>query len=427
MTFVWIVAMEPTLEKFSSEITAPSNVANPRAKHDAADNDTIVIQNRTETATTQMNFMRQSNYFEVSHPEQEPVLTLLVMLSGEFGNNMIKIICAWGTAREAQERFGLTTRLVFHQQVGRRGKPRGKAVRATHDLQNCIKLPTYIRTGDFALGKRLVDEGYFQEIPETIFGSGEYKFDLEILNEYLSNHPELMLDEMSNSTIAENGSKVPRLMVRIRSMEIYRVVDTLYDELRATFAFDDEACCGKTLEHPPAEDESVLHLRNFAMEMRESLRKQKGFQQLDKERIATEVLGHLQDGDKIALAGRALEKDAANNSTEAYGIVKSIQAKNLTVRFSPGESGMEDFCFLKNAKKELIGSSKSTFAQMAAYLAGPSLKMARLYQFVTDELANSPELTTLQRQVGQETWTHPELRSRIRFEEYFPKTSNTTR
>ena len=226
----------------------------------------------------------------------------------------------------------------------------------------------------------------------------------------------------NNNNATRNRRIVPRLMVLVNNLVVYPIVNEFYDDIRKTFVFNEQACCGKTFEGPPGEDESVLHLRNFATEMKESSRKRLGFEELGSSRLVSEVLGHLKDGDKLALVGRGLESDAQNNKTEAYEIVKALASKNLTLRFAPsGNNGVEDFCFLTHTRKELIGSSKSTYMALAAYLAAPGLERARMYQFVTPRVAHrggGSSLEIFRATVGF-NWTHPELRSRVQFEEYF--------
>jgi len=160
-------------------------------------------------------------------------------------------------------------------------------------------------------------------------------------------------------------------MVQVSSMNIFPIVNEFYDAIRENFVFDDEKCCGETLDNPPGVDESVLHYRNFATEMDESTRNYMGFRNLDVSRLLSEVLGHLKEGDKIAIAGRNLESDSQKNGTEAQGLISALKAKNLTVRFAPGPDAMADFCFLKQTRKELIGTSKSTYLQLAAYMGVP--------------------------------------------------------
>lgn len=365
----------------------------------------------------------------------KPVLTILVMLSGEFGNNMFKIIRGWGVSRLAEQEFGLKTRLVFSQQrIRGKGKVIQKAIKTAKELERCFVVapPLLFRADEFRLGNRLLHEKYFREIHE-IPGSNftlsdgsstiqDLRDNLKMLSDHLSNHRELIADDenLRNAAI-ENGSIVPRLMVRVDSLKVYSVVNEFYDDIRKTFVFNEQQCCGETLNQPPNFDETVLHLRNYATEIRKQrIRLAHGFEELDSERLSSEVLGHLKGGDKIALAGRNLKSDAKKNSTEVYRIVSALEAKNLTVRYTPGTSGAEDFCFLTRTKKELIGTPVSTYLELAAFLAGPSLELTRLYQYVPSQVSEGygSKLESFRKSVGA-NWTNPELRSRIRFEEYF--------
>mmetsp|Transcript_21596 Transcript_21596/g.60286 ORF Transcript_21596/g.60286 Transcript_21596/m.60286 type:complete len:82 (-) Transcript_21596:133-378(-) len=80
---------------------------------------------------------------------------------------------------------------------------------------------------------------------------------------------------------------------------------------------------------------------------------------------------------------------------------------------------MEIFCFLKRARKELVGNARSTYLKLAAYLGGPSLKLFRMYQYVTPNIeAGFRVRDFFEKSVGPNR-THPELAARIRFEEYF--------
>ena len=151
--------------------------------------------------------------------------------------------------------------------------------------------------------------------------------------------------------------------------------------------------------------------------MKLSRRKSLGFEELDPKRIAYELFGNLNAGDKIAIAGRNIPQDFKKNNTDVYRLVQELEGRNLTVRFAPGNSPMEDFCFLKRAKKELVGTYKSSFVKLASYLGGPSIKLTRLYQYTTFQSSKSDSgLTEHLKQFGN--WTHPELLSRIKFEFY---------
>jgi hypothetical protein len=390
---------------------------------------------------------------------QAPVLTLLVMLSGEFGNNLFKIFRGFAISRLALREFGLATRIVLaEQRRGGTGRVYGKARRTTAQLKACFVTPDFGAVR-FGLGNRLLDDNYFHEIkiPNSTFTLSDKRSSIQNLTDhlgelhnYLRDHPELFAendntsssnnnndddndnDNDNNNTSSSNDSNndngdndPPRLMVRVDSLMVYPVINEFYDDIRNEFVFDDANCCGKTLEEPPEPDESVLHLRNYATEMKESRRNSLGFSELPGHRLVDDVLGHLQQGDKLALTGRNLENDSRNNETEAYELIRALRAKNLTLRFSPGSSGMEDFCFLKSAQKELIGTSKSTYLALAAYLANDNMTVARMYQYVTPSIP-ATSLGAFRETVG-DNWTHPQLQSRIRFEEYYPPFRRTLR
>ena len=204
---------------------------------------------------------------------------------------------------------------------------------------------------------------------------------------------------------------------------IYSIVDEFYDLMRATFLFDDAKCCGSTLDHPPRPHETVLHLRNYATELPKKDRWKGGYQELSTEQLVTKLLGHLRKGDELAIAGRKLAHDAQIEGTEAYNPPADNDA-------------MADFCFLRHTRKELIGTTKSTYLQLAAYLGKHSEATARMYQYVPPDMlkrvaqavaVGGPKqrqtqnlrcLERFQTSVGKH-WNHPELKARISLEEYY--------
>ena len=77
-----------------------------------------------------------------------------------------------------------------------------------------------------------------------------------------------------------------------------------------------------------------------------------------------------------------------------------------------GQTGMEDFCFLANAQKEMVGSVVSTFARWAALLG--SAKRAQLYIHDTIGLRKMIDHLVLFTVLGMH-WTNPKLKGRILF------------
>jgi hypothetical protein len=110
------------------------------------------------------------------------------------------------------------------------------------------------------------------------------------------------------------------------------------------------------------------HFRNFYTEVKLAL--EKGFEELNPNRTANELFGHLQPGDKVAITTRF-----HNAVTQAY--VQQLQLRGLQVRTITGQSSEQDFCFLTKARKELVGNLVSTFTMFAGILG--NAKIARLY------------------------------------------------
>jgi hypothetical protein len=148
------------------------------------------------------------------------------------------------------------------------------------------------------------------------------------------------------------------------------------------------------------------HFRNFHTELPRA--KKLGFEELNPNRTAEELFGHLQPGDKVAITTRF-------NNAVAQVYVKQLQQRGLQVRTITGQSSVQDFCFLMKARKELVGSRDSSFTRWAAVLG--DAKRARLYI-----LDNSLQ----QRKGGAArlivNWTHPYLKSRILYEIYDTQT-----
>jgi hypothetical protein len=110
------------------------------------------------------------------------------------------------------------------------------------------------------------------------------------------------------------------------------------------------------------------HFRNFHTELKRAVGL--GFEELNPNRTADELFGHLQPGDKVAITTRF------NNAvTKLY--VQQLERRGLKVRTITGQSAVQDFCFLIKAEKELVGNLVSTFTLWAAVLG--NAKIARLY------------------------------------------------
>ena len=74
-----------------------------------------------------------------------------------------------------------------------------------------------------------------------------------------------------------------------------------------------------------------------------------GFVELSPHQIAHDLFGHLKPGEKVAITGRFV------TSGRISEVVTALESRGLIVRQIAGEDPMSDFCFLKSAKKKLVG------------------------------------------------------------------------
>jgi hypothetical protein len=148
------------------------------------------------------------------------------------------------------------------------------------------------------------------------------------------------------------------------------------------------------------------HFRNFITELPKRW-KSKGFEELSPNRTANELFPHLQPGAKVAIVSRF-----QTPHTLAY--VDAFQERGLQVRTITKATGVQDFCFLLKTKRELAGSTRSTYCFWAALLGNATTNW--LYSIAStskypNHLGNNNESSSL----FQYNWTHPEIRSRVRF------------
>jgi hypothetical protein len=156
---------------------------------------------------------------------------------------------------------------------------------------------------------------------------------------------------------------------------------------------------------------NVQHFRNFVTEVgRRGVNLYGEFQESSPNQTASQLFGHLQPGEKVAITSRYL-----NDLTLDY--VRALEQRGLQGRvISNNQTGLEDFCFLKRAQKEMVGSSMSTFARWAAILGNAQ----RVQLYVTD----APGMWMKKKRKFSKpissillddnfTWTNPKVLSRI--------------
>ena len=129
-----------------------------------------------------------------------------------------------------------------------------------------------------------------------------------------------------------------------------------------------------------------------------------GFEEMGPNQTARDLFGHLKPGDKVAILSRFPQ------TPHEEQFIQALERQGLQVRYIQGQTGVQDFCFLMNAQKELVGPGMSTYFFWAAIL-GNATKV-RSYWLDTPE--------TRARNGGtyrvEYEWKNQELRDRFTFE-----------
>jgi len=141
--------------------------------------------------------------------------------------------------------------------------------------------------------------------------------------------------------------------------------------LASYLAFDtnDTLCC----DNMPAEDEHVFHFRSFKADLRDPRKLFGwGFAELRPEPAAELLAGTLARGSKVVIvSGRAV-----GNRTDMYR--EAFERRGFATREAPGQSGLQDFCFLSHVRASFWGVQKSTYATWST-LTNMHLRNATLY------------------------------------------------
>jgi hypothetical protein len=250
-------------------------------------NGTVAIATTTTTTTTVTTTTTAAIAIasEKNVSSQNATITFLVQLSGEFGNNLQKIIRGWGVAKLAYEEFGIKSHIVYQEQPGRKqGSVILKAKKTTQMIQKCFMKPNF-ENANFQLGNDIINvqPNYFNEIikhdksisftvSDAYQSTDDIRNNLSILSNYIKKNPQVLLEQQNlNETIYEkenyNGFDwtvsssplpgIPKGMVPVSSLKEYIFVNEYYDSMLKTFIFNDEECCGDDTNYP-YEDESVL-------------------------------------------------------------------------------------------------------------------------------------------------------------------------
>jgi hypothetical protein len=400
-----------------SWVKPPFNALKPAMSHEASKS-TIARDgiNQSSTFFGDLHTANHSNWIR-EEPTTERTgagasllnrsISIVVQLSGEMGNHLQKIAFGRAIQNILQDRYGLDSHLVLqHQQRG------GKWVSAMQDVTQCFP---NLRDYDFELGNSVEFTKRLQQQQEWLGNDNASKLILPNLVSSASVDDGLaylvsLQRKNITSSISNVGSNanISLPFVYAQSFVDFEYIERYNSDLRALFWFDEAACC-QEVPHP---DESVFHFRNYLAEMPRK-GKQKGFEELNPNQTALELFGHLKRGDGVAMTSRV-----NNQAAQAY--VQAFQARGLSVRMVTNQTGVQDFCFLAKAQKELAGMARSTFLVWAAILGNATTNW--LYSI---DSQNTRKALGEEALVGHDWRTKGgDLQRRIRFVHFTPRTGN---
>lgn len=288
--------------------------------------------------------------------------TILLQLSGEFGNHLHKLALAKALQWMAQDEYGLDLKLVLKHQ------DHPKWLSARKDLQKCF---ASLRPLHFKEGNNKAYES--QKLQQKMQG-----WDLELhghdrssltnvldrLQDVLKKNKELSHEETTAKD--QRIIEIPMLppVIWIDQMVGWEILDEYRDRLvEWLLPIDSVSCCGDDDDHTsnaPYPDETVFHFRNFVTEL-QGATQELGFEELSPFQTAHELLGHVPPGNKVAITTRF-----DNEVTQGY--VQALKDRGVQVRVMAGQSATQDFCFLSRTQHQLVGGQRSTFFVWAAYL-----------------------------------------------------------
>lgn len=256
--------------------------------------------NHHNTTTTSDTTTTNNNNTNTTLPTTPTTITLLVGLSGEFGNHLQKIIHGWGVAKLLYDEYQIQSHIVYQLQarVKKKGKKKnyqvlGKARTTVKQLKQCFLHPNFQQI-DFDLGNDLYykhedNHPYFHELGDElnfITSRKENRYhtftDVRTMAQHVATALASSLGAMAKTTMTMtttpvryeqdtryNGTawmfgasssparSIPQPMIKVASLQEIIFMDQYYQDLASTFVFNDEACCGGP-ENVPDDDESVF-------------------------------------------------------------------------------------------------------------------------------------------------------------------------
>ncbi|CAB9521056.1 expressed unknown protein [Seminavis robusta] len=298
-------------------------------------------------------------------------VTLIVRLGGEMANLLSHWVFAKGVQLWMEENIpDIHVTLIGERQRGTKWKGAVENVQACFPNLRGLEYQGGRWDPDFvAVRQQQIDwVGEDNHRQKLIIDAGDADCgtkELFCLHKKLAYFQSLLQMETNATTTNLHKYSLPFLVTnQLASFDV--LVDQYYNQILEWLEFDYQACCA---EDQPALDEVVLHLRNFRAEMRERNFLERGYEELSPSQVANELLGHLPAGTRVAIASRG--------DSYVQPVVDALHKRGLKVRRTVNRTGVQDFCFLLQANKELVGTMRSTYTRWAVLLG--KAQRAQLY------------------------------------------------
>lgn len=297
-------------------------------------------------------------------------ITMILKLSGEFGNNFKCLISAYRHKWWFEEQYSnIEIDIIGEHQ----DHPKWKGARTM--ITTCL---VNFQHFDFK-GGIWDKKNHFKEVQQAqnaLLGTNASKFRLWHDKESVGCSSAMQcrkqaatyIQDMihSNNTILNNGNytisskySLPFLTSKYGSLQ--NVPMTKREEAKVQdlmrFNHDSSECCSLS----PEPDETVFHLRNFISESFWLLEYAIYFHEITPKQIVPFL--NLKPGDKLAIVGRHMDGPYVQKFVQAFN------GTGVRVRVIRGQSPMQDLCFILGTKKELIAPMHSTFVQSTSFLA----------------------------------------------------------
>ena len=199
----------------------------------------------------------------------------------------------------------------------------------------------------------------------------------------------LQKQEILNISEIQGSEKYRLPYLTLRQFMTWEMLTNLevYNDARRWLQFDETACCKKV----PYPDEVVFHFRNFMHEMkRDGVSK---YAEVTPSSLANFVFRDYLPGTRVAILSRF------EHGLQPY--IDALESKNFSVRSITNQTGVEDFCFLMKAKKELVGFHWTTFFRWASFLSDvANVRFYRLDQSMNRSHSLSPARRVWTRKQG---------------------------